>query len=625
MAARLLAAVSVFLILMLTLVLGACSSHSLTADAVSPRSSAPAGVLSGLPALPALATLPVRGVSDSSQERAGDLLVEKNDAVTVDNVNHQSSFDTSGTKLGYTIQDFDVSDTDRVGSLSFEFSGVGNTETVWVALSDYTTQSWKIVQLSSDNEYSLDLGGLAGVYSNGSKMFVAVLGYQARFNLLLARLGLASDFYPGWIHRWGDAGLDYAARVALDPDGNILYAGTYDSASAGQDDTARLGLLKLSPAGALLEARTFQIFDDTVLTERLDFGDLLVAGDGSIYLCGRASGTAVSDDGVVIKLDKDFNLLWSKRYDAGGKEDLLCAALKSDGNLICAGNSDGSPTTLSDDAWVFEVNGSSGDLTSSRVYEVAGTTENFNYIDLDETGGKLHLGGSMDGGSNFGEAYMATLNLSDFNLDWAAQYGTSDFDGLTALSHGADNSTIIAAKLGSDTTSTLLQVASDGSLTQECGYTDTDGSTGIFVVRMIYNQAAGGPLVGCGRSDGQGGFVGGLTTLLQFDGDMTPTSGLSYGWYFADWLMTPGSLYTSGFTASSAVELAATSNVSGPSLTDKTGAGSFVSVTPTVTTPGSFASLGNVTMTTNLDRFDGEFANSGDYDWAMVRYIPPST
>ncbi|MCC7476963.1 hypothetical protein IT575_00775 [bacterium] len=585
---------------------------------------APAGLLAGLPPLSSLGSGSSAGRSASTaeeQELAGDVLYRKSANVTLDTVGHTAAFNPADGELAFGIQEFELLPADRAASLAIELSGVDSGENVWVAIANYSSGVWQTLQPSGNGSYNIDLGGVSGVYSNGTKMYVAVLGWKAQFNLLLARLGLASGFYPGWTHTWGSPGVDIGSRMAIDADGNILFASSYDSLSAGNDDFQRMALLKMSPSGSLLQAKTFQILDDTPASELLIFAELLRKDDGTLYLVGRSNGTPSGEDGVIIKLDADLNILWARLYDTGADDDLNCAALKANGDLVCAGNSLYADDNFHQDAWLITVNGATGEMTDSKVYEITDTSEVPRYIDLDEAGGKILLAGDMDGDSLLGDAFLMSVALSGGAPNWVRQYGGPDSDYCTGISRAGNGSAVAAVNLENASDSVMLTIEGNGSLSLESGYSDEDGTVGLSVWRVIYNEASGGPQMAGARVDDQGNPVGGVTSLIQFDGDLGPLSGTTYGWYFVDWRFTPGELYTNSFTGLGATLLPTVTPAGAGSLTGKAGSGTFSSLSPTVSSPATVSTDAVVTVSETPDRFDGEITEDTDQDMLMVKRV----
>lgn len=625
---RYLTNVFIVLLSLLLLALSACSGDSAgRAGAEANPAGAPAAMLAGLPPLSSLgAGSAPRGASTADeQELAGDVLFRSSpSSVTVDAVNHKSVFAPANGQLGFAVQEFDLLADDPVASVAIELAGVDSGEKVWVAIANYASGAWETLQPDGDGSYNIDLGGVAGSYSNGSKMYIAVLGWKASFELLLTRLTLATGFYPGWAHTWGDAGVDIGSRLAIDADGNILFAGSYGAYDVTADDYTRSALLQMSHNGQLLQAKTYQIFDDVSFTESLLFGELLRKDDGTLYLVGRNTGTSAGEDGVIIKLDSALNILWARLYDTGADDDIICAALKSNGDLVCAGETLYADDNFLQDPWVITVNGNTGELLSSQVYELVDTSEIVRYIDLDEAGGKILLAGDIDGNDLIGDAFFMSLPLAGGAPNWAAQYGGPDSDYATGICRAGNGTAVAAVNFENVNESVFLTIESDGALTLESGYSDEDGAVGLSVWRVVYNQASGGPQMAGLRIDEQGNGVGnGVTSLIQFDADLGPLSGITYGWYFVDWRYTPTSLYTAGFTGLGAA-LAPTVNIAGAgSLTGKAGSGSYVLLSPVVSFPSGGSSTAEVAELDTPDFVDREITLEGDQDFQMVRFETP--
>jgi hypothetical protein len=167
-----------------------------------------------------------------------------------------------------------------------------------------------------------------------------------------------------WAHRFGGAGVDRAAKLAIDPSGNLWVAGEYSGTTdfdpgagvASKTVTGNLGefIWKLSPSGAHLWVGAIdQSLTSTNGEEAIN--GLEVDGSGNVLVAGWFAGTADLDPGTgthnvtsvlrsgtstydafVLKLDNSGNFLWGKAF--GGNVINAFGDVASDVGVDAAGN-----------------------------------------------------------------------------------------------------------------------------------------------------------------------------------------------------------------------------------------------------------------------------------------------
>ena len=150
-------------------------------------------------------------------------------------------------------------------------------------------------------------------------------------NLFVARF--SPDGTPVWFKEWGNDGFSERGQgIAIGPDGNVYVAGV----APRPDDPFQFRfdavVLKIEPAGNLVWQRAFPDGDQTDARGGID-----VAPDGSVYVGGGFQGPMGSsfvNEGLMLKVTSDGNLVWARRWDGGFVEAVAAA---SDGRAVFVG------------------------------------------------------------------------------------------------------------------------------------------------------------------------------------------------------------------------------------------------------------------------------------------------
>ena len=177
-------------------------------------------------------------------------------------------------------------------------------------------------------------------------------------DVFVAKLDPAGEHL--WSARFGGLSPDYGNAVAVDPDGNILVAGTFTATAVfGDRVVTSLGdtdvfVAKLSPAGEVQWVKRFG--DDAgqkaIRVASDSAGNVLVTGcmAGSIdYGKGKLQSVG-SDDAFVLKLDPAGNPLWGGATGGTGSECGFRIAVDADDNVLVAGIFDS--TVIFEKAWL---------------------------------------------------------------------------------------------------------------------------------------------------------------------------------------------------------------------------------------------------------------------------------
>jgi hypothetical protein len=242
-----------------------------------------------------------------------------------------------------------------------------------------------------------------------------------------------------WSKAFGGPGVDSVKGVAVDDEGNVLVTGLFNGVADFGDVTpwdAKMGsdifLIKLDPNGGLMWGKQFgNDAEQYVRSISIDgHGDLLLAGDldGTLnFGAGNLSSVGLTD-AFVLKLKKDGDHIWSKRFGDAKVEHGQAAVDDGSGDVLVTGRFSGTVTFGSesltsvgglDSVFFVKLNGITGDPMWARGYGVAGS----NYsraLDIDGAGNALLFGytdGTIDfGGGSLLSAGANSLFLAQFKL-----------------------------------------------------------------------------------------------------------------------------------------------------------------------------------------------------------------
>ncbi len=171
-------------------------------------------------------------------------------------------------------------------------------------------------------------------------------------------LKLNGDGTVNWQKVIGGAGTDKAYSAVEDSGGNYVITGYY-STSQGSE----IWVLKLSTNGNIIWQK---IFGDN--STGMEVGRSVTAtSDGGYLIAGTTDSYGNgSKDLLIIKLDKNGNLMWSKVYGGAGSENAYTVIETSDGGYIVAGATDSFGAGLND-GWLIKID-NNGTIVWEKTY-----------------------------------------------------------------------------------------------------------------------------------------------------------------------------------------------------------------------------------------------------------------
>lgn len=290
---------------------------------------------------------------------------------------------------------------------------------------------------------------------------VAVIRHVKRscvISLLLVRLGADvvaqcnQDTYRLLID---GAGVDVAHRVLLHANGDIYVGGFSNSFGSSHD----LLLVRFTPTGSMVWAKRYDVAGD-------DGGQsmyLATGPSGGLYLGATLAGIATSqEDGSLLKLDEDGNVLWARRVlPMPFYCQVRAIAERPDGDIIIVGSANSIGAGNADSyAARFDANGNLAWLNS---YGWTGQ-DHFTHIELLGDGSFLACSQSMGPTASNRKGYVARIaadgtpigcalhnggNYENYNHGVANADGTFLWVGFTE-SYGAGGRDVLAVLTDDD-------------------------------------------------------------------------------------------------------------------------------------------------------------------------------
>ena len=291
------------------------------------------------------------------------------------------------------------------GSAADSFSNIILTETGDIIVSGYT---------SSEND-------------------AALVKYDKDGNLL-------------WQKSWGESGYEQFTNFILTETGDIIVIGytspSYYNSAISNDTDADATILKYDKNGNLIWEKNWggsaaDYFSNLILTET---GDIIASGYTSSKDIDGLTNKGVRD-AALVKYDKDGNLIWQKNWGSYGPDEFTGLSLTETGDIIVSGcaspiNMEGLTYNGSADAIVVKYD-KDGNLLWQKSWGGRGA-DNFNSLTLTETGEIITYGydeaPAAEGLTNKGKYDAIIVKYDkDGNLLWQKSWGGNEEDKFTGL------------------------------------------------------------------------------------------------------------------------------------------------------------------------------------------------
>lgn len=280
-------------------------------------------------------------------------------------------------------------------------------------------------------------------FSGGKKIST---GYDQNNNGILEESEISSTTYIDCVYLRstilvGSDSNESNTSLTTDISGNIIVAGSTE----GQMDATPLGMKdvfvrKVDSEGAIVWTKQFgSNNNDYVFSSTTDSA-------GNIYITGATTGNlegvGIGDsDAFLRKYDPDGNVLWTKQFGTVSEDIAYSVVTDSLDNVIVAGTTRGNLETSMGflDGFIRKYN-SDGDALWTRQFG----TGNFDTISSvivgpdDSITAAGHTPGNFSGLTNGGFDFIATQYSPEGTVNWVKQYGSSGDDYITEIASLSD-------------------------------------------------------------------------------------------------------------------------------------------------------------------------------------------
>ncbi len=265
----------------------------------------------------------------------------------------------------------------------------------------------------------------------------------------------AEELKMNWQKSWGGNGWDSFSSILETRNGSFILVGeSYSTDIEGLPNKGYYDaiILKYDKDGNMLWQKSWggngnDKFLNSIETE-----------DGSIILFGHSSSTDIeglpnkgSDDIIIIKYDKDGNMLWQKSWGGNNNESFSRVIETEDGSIILAGYSfstdiEGLPNKGSQDAIILKYD-KNGNMLWQKSWG-GNYSDNFSNTMETEDGSIILAGYSystdIEGLLNKGESDAIIVKYDkNGNLMWQKSWGGNGNDNLNNVIETVDESFIL--------------------------------------------------------------------------------------------------------------------------------------------------------------------------------------
>ena len=216
-----------------------------------------------------------------------------------------------------------------------------------------------------------------------------------------------------WVRRYNGLGNgnDWGVALGLDGKGNLYVSGESEGAGTSSDYVT----IKYNPSGDTLWVRRYNGPANSVDKAYA----LAVDVSGNVYVTGESEDKETKSDYATIKYDPSGEVLWTKRYDGGGKglDKAYALTLDQRGNVYATGESEGKGT--GPDYVTIKYNGD-GDTLWIRRYAGSGNSVDKAYALAVDSSGNVYVTGQS--GSGAGADYATIKYDASGDQLWVKRY-----------------------------------------------------------------------------------------------------------------------------------------------------------------------------------------------------------
>lgn len=347
-------------------------------------------------------------------------------------------------------------------------------------------------------------------------------------------------FTKAWGNAFGGTDAETSTSLVSTSDGGYVTIGrTY---SNDGDVTGFRGLIDLWIVK--VDAGGNKVWQRTIGGSKDDYGLFIAQNPDGSLVCGGFTKSSDGDissnqgntDALLLKLDKNGNLLWLKTFGGTGSDYAASIVRNADGTFLIGGSSSNDSGTSDQNAWTFKVD-ANGMLIWQKKFGGSGEDQ-FNSI-IPTTDGGYILAGTT--GSNDGDISGFHASISDVwvvkidgsgNKIWTRAIGGSGGESPGGITQSNDDGYILVGR----------STSNDGDITGNQGGLDgyiikldkngntlwqkTLGGTNSDWLQTIIPSSDGGFLIGASSKSNDGdfssilGFQDAWIVKIDSDGNM---------------------------------------------------------------------------------------------------------
>jgi hypothetical protein len=299
-----------------------------------------------------------------------------------------------------------------------------------------------------------------------------------------------------WNRTYGGAYTDVGCNIIAASDGNYLIVGyTAITNATGDHECTDSLLIKVDSEGNLLWSKTYGAPMDSEYTTVI----AATANGGYALAGGVYPNVTEYSQGIIIKVDAEGNQQWLKTYDEGAPECFWGITPNRDESLTLTGS-------IRDDLLLIKVN-HEGSVVWSMVYGADGNDQGW-WILPTSDGGYIVSGSTTSYGAGSIDAWLLKFN-SDGTLQWNQTYGGYADDTAFVLTKTADGGYAVVGSTCSygagDSDFWLIRTDSKGAMQWNQTYGGSGYDVGQCVIvnsKGVYAVAGVTASFGAGGSDG---------------------------------------------------------------------------------------------------------------------------
>jgi gliding motility-associated-like protein len=379
-------------------------------------------------------------------------------------------------------------------------------------------------------KFTTDGGTIVAGYTDSDDGDISPQPNREYWDLWVIKLDRCGNIQ--WERSFGGSNYESARDVVQTADGGYIVAGETNSTDggvvAGYGGTKDIWILKLDPDGTLQWQKRYG-------GSGLDIANHIhLLSDGTFLLTASSSsndgnitgnhGTAGYTDGVLMKLDANGTLLWSRCYGGSKNEELLDIEIINGKTYLTgyANSTDGDipPQQKNYDVWLLALD-ANGNKIYSKVYggsqnDVAYSMTRGNDGSLTLAGYTTSNDGDVSGPRGSQDYWIININPANGKLNWQRVMGGTDAEYANSVITDTDGGYIIGGVSYSDDGDIATPLGEGDywvvklTATGTVAWKQNIGGSGNDHLRSVIYQPTAKEYFLCGDSDsGDGDFNGG--------------------------------------------------------------------------------------------------------------------